>query len=304
MRPSARSLLKGLLPPAAFRGIRDARTALQELRLPATRRSFDAAPTTPGYLAPEALPPLQARYPALPEYGYDSDALARRGRLRADEILKLRGIASARTCLEIGCWDGMVSCALQLAGLQATAVDNRSDGFDARATSAGVRLLQRDATRLELESGSFDLVFSYDSFEHVADPELVLREAARVTRKGGHVFLQFGPLYWSAFGQHAYRSVRVPWCHVLFEPQALQEFAMRSALAPIDFADVNGWSLGRFRELWEKYAARLRRVEYREIRDASHLELIRRHASCFRSKSALLEDFLVASIHVVFQKQD
>jgi SAM-dependent methyltransferase len=302
MRPSARSLLKQVLPPAAFRRIRDVRTSLQALRLPATRRIFQAAPAAPAHLAPEALPPLQARYPALPEYGYDSADLARRGRERAAEVLGLTGAAAARTCLEIGCWDGMVSCALQQAGMQATAVDNRADGFDARASRAGVRLLRADAAGLQFESESFDVVFSYDTFEHLADPERVLQEAARVTRKGGHVFLQFGPLYLSPFGQHAYRSIRVPYCHVLFAKQALQDFASRSALAPIEFADVNEWSLGRYRELWAKFDGPLRRVEYREIRELAHLDLVRDHPSCFRARSGLLDDFLVTSIHVVFQK--
>lgn len=302
MRPTARSLLKQLLPPAALRRVREAQTTVQGLRLPATRRSFQGAPTSPGYLAPEALSPLQSRYPILPEYGYDSADLARRGQARAEEILRLPGASAARTFLEIGCWDGMVSCALQQGGKQAMAVDNRADGFDARASRAGVRLLQADATSLQLENDSFDVVFSYDTFEHVAEPERVLQEAARVTRKGGHVFLQFGPLFCSPFGQHAYRSIRVPYCHVLFAKQALQEFASEHGLAPIEFADVNEWSLGRFRGLWQKYAPQLCKVEYREIRDLAHLGLIREHPSCFKSKSALLDDFIVSSIHVVFQK--
>ncbi len=302
MSPSARSILKRLVPAAAVRRVRDARTAVQALQLPPTRRIFQRAPEVPRHLAPEQLPLLQSRYRGLPEYGYASDELARRGQVRADEILKLPGVAAARTFLEIGCWDGMVSCALQRRGFQATAIDNRPDGFDARASEAGVRMIQSDATRLQLADGSFDAVFSYDTFEHLAHPELVLEEAARVTRTGGHVFLQFGPLYGSPFGQHAYRSISVPYCHVLFDRPALQDFASRRGLPEIDFADVNEWPLERYRALWERFAGRLKRVEYREIRDLSHLGLIRSHPSCFRGKSALLDEFIVSSIHVVFQK--
>jgi hypothetical protein len=44
------------------------------------------------------------------------------------------------------------------------------------------------------------------------------------------------------------------------------------------------------------------RVEYEEIRDLSHLDLIRRYPSCFKSKATLLDNFVVSSIRVVFQK--
>lgn len=245
---------------------------------------------------------LQQRYPALPEYGYDITDLERRGHARAKEILNLPGTSTAKTFLEIGCWDGMVSHALQLKGKHTTAVDNRTEGFDQRASNAGVRLLQQDATHLQFEDGSFDFVFSYDTFEHVAQPERILQEAARVTKKRGHVFLQFGPLYCSPFGQHAYRSITVPYCHILFSRETLQEFVNKQGLEPIEFSMVNEWSLDQYRGLWEKYAHQLRKVEYKEIRDLAHLNLIREYPSCFRNKSTLLDNFLVTSIHVVFQK--
>lgn len=283
--------------------MRNAQTTVQKLWLPYTRRLFQNAQLTPEYLAPENLPLLQQRYPTLPEYGYDTTDLERRGHARAKEILNLPGTSTAKTFLEIGCWDGMVSHTLQLKGMQTTAVDSRAEGFDQRALKAGVRLLQNDATNLQFEDGSFDFVFSFDTFEHVAQPERILQEAARVTKRGGHVFLQFGPLYYSPFGQHAYRSITVPYCHILFSRETLQKFVNKRGLEPIEFSMVNEWSLDQYRGLWEKYTHQLRKVEYKEIRDLSHLNLIREYPSCFRNKSTLLDDFTISSIHVVFQKQ-
>ena len=272
------------------------------MRLPSIGLLFQSAPLTPEYLVPEQLPMLQQRYPALPKYGYDSANLERRGQARAKEILNLPGASAAKTFLEIGCWDGMVSCALKQKGKQTTAVDNQADGFDPRAFKAGVRLLQKDATSLHFDDESFDFVFSYDTFEHVAQPERVLQEATRVTKKGGHVFLQFGPLYYSPFGQHAYRSITVPYCHVLFSKNTLQEFVNERGLEPIEFSNVNEWSLDQYRRLWEENAQQLRKIEYKEVQDLSHLNLIRKYPSCFKNKSSLLENFIVSSIHVVFQK--
>ncbi|MDR2213880.1 MAG: class I SAM-dependent methyltransferase, partial [Pseudomonadales bacterium] len=119
---------------------------------------------------------LQEAYRAPPDYGYDADAVERRGIERASQLLRLSGASSAQSFLEIGCWDGMVSAALQRRGKTATAIDNRSDGFDDRARAAGVHLAQMDAARLSFGDASFDFVFSYDAFEHVASPEDVLRE--------------------------------------------------------------------------------------------------------------------------------
>jgi SAM-dependent methyltransferase len=302
MSSTARSLAKRLSPRAAIRQFRSAQTAFQAAWLPSTHSILQRASTTPEYLAPALLPPLQQRYPAVPEYGYGAADLERRGQLRAREILRLPGGSRASTTLELGCWDGMVSGELQRMGRQATAVDNRAEGFDPRATAAGARLLQQDATHLEFEDASFDCVFSYDAFEHVGAPDLVLLEAARVTKPGGHVFLEFGPIYFSPRGQHLYRSIRVPYCHVLFSPADLQEFSRQHGFEPIDFTHVNGWSLERYRGLWQQCSRQLFKIEYEEVRDLSHLDLIRHYPSCFKSKAALLDNFVVSSIRVVFQK--
>ena len=76
----------------------------------------------------------------------------------------------------------------------------------------------------------FDLVCSFNAFEHVADPEAVLREAVRVTKPGGAVYLLFGPLYWSSYGLHASLSITVPFCHVLFERSVLESYVAEREL--------------------------------------------------------------------------
>ena len=159
-----------------------------------TRRLFEAAKLTPAFLEDQELHRLQERYRALPEYGYDEQSLEVQGNKRAAQILALPGFARAGSVLEVGCWDGMVSCGLQRAGKFTTAIDRHSEGFDVRARAAGVTLREMDAEALQLPDESFDGVFSYDTFEHVARPDRVLAECIRVTRKGGYIYLNFGPL--------------------------------------------------------------------------------------------------------------
>lgn len=56
--------------------------------------------------------------------------------------------------------------------------------------------VEGDATKLELESGSFDLAGCARTLHHVHRPELVVAELARVTRFGGHVVVidQIAPM--------------------------------------------------------------------------------------------------------------
>lgn len=269
-----------------------------------TKRILAAAPEAPVYLDIQALEELQKKYPALPEYGYDPESLEARGKEHATNILNLLGAQEAHSFLELGCWDGMASCILSRKGKKATAIDNRDDGFDKRAASEGVNLLQMDAANLRFEDESFDFVFSYGALEHFDSPEAILREAIRVVKKGGFIYLEFGPLYYSPYGEHAYRSITVPYCHVLFSQEVMNDFTTHKGLAPIDFSHVNGWPLESYEELWSKYSNMLKIVSYKETVDQSHLNLIRKYPSCFKSKSENFENFIVETIKVLFQKQD
>ncbi len=67
---------------------------------------------------------------------------------------------------------------------------------------AGTRFARMDVRQLGFAGASFDLVASTALLEHVDGVEDVTAEMARVTRPGGTVFANFGPLFFTHAGAH------------------------------------------------------------------------------------------------------
>jgi SAM-dependent methyltransferase len=305
MKPKIKSLIKTVLPDSIVNTLRficlDLPLMYEKKR---TQRVFSLAMDTPSYLDINNLEDLLTQYPYPPKYGYDMKSVEARGKERASRILRLPGAGKAQSFLELACWDGMVSGFISQKGKISTAIDNRDTGFDKRAANMGVSLLQMDAAKLLFDDSSFDFVFSFDAFEHFASPESVIREAIRVVRKGGSIYLEFGPLYYSPYGEHAYNSIPVPYCQFLFQKDQINNFTIQKGLEAIDFNEKNGWSLEDYRNLWEKYSSVIKCVRYHETLDLSHLYLINKYSSCFKSKTNYFDNLITSRISVLFQKTD
>lgn len=297
----AKRALRQILPAPALLAVK---RVYAWLMTRSARRAFESASVSPEWLSADKLDHLQTAYPCPPDYGYDATSLDKRGRDRAEVLTRLlTPHVTGRSILELGCADGMVCAALQRAGASTTAVDRSPDLFDERARRDGVRFLEADVTDLPFDDSQFDLVFSYNSFEHFASPDSVFREAIRVANVGGLIYVHFGPLYQSAFGLHADRSITVPYCHYLFPRYELDRYVEAHGLGPIPHNSLNEWSLPRYRELWEDYSAHLNRVLYREIPEVHGTELIVRHPGCFRSKTEEFENLIIGTIEAAFRKK-
>lgn len=137
-------------------------------------------------------------YDVLHEKWYEADdhpiALLRaENRIRAPWIareLESRLKKNAQV-LDVGCGAGFLSNHLALAGCEVTGIDLSQSSlavakkYDRTQT---VRYLHADAYALPFERESFDAVCAMDILEHVEDPTLLIREAARVLRPGGLFF--------------------------------------------------------------------------------------------------------------------
>jgi SAM-dependent methyltransferase len=120
----------------------------------------------------------------------------------------LEDIAPARgTLIEVGCGAGAFAAAIarHRPDLRVIGLDLSASALTA-ARASGVRELVRgDAERLPLRDGAADVLVFFDVLEHVARPEAMLAEAARVLRPGGmlHAFV---PCEGSAYTLHGLAS--------------------------------------------------------------------------------------------------
>ncbi|WP_353198464.1 class I SAM-dependent methyltransferase [Sandarakinorhabdus sp.] len=78
-----------------------------------------------------------------------------------------------------------------------------------------LKYIPADAQNLMFRDDWFDIVFSLNAFEHISDPALALREAVRVTRPGGMLYLRFDPVWTADSGCHFLHRIGAPWAHLL-----------------------------------------------------------------------------------------
>lgn len=92
--------------------------------------------------------------------------------------------------LELGCGTGLILARIAEVAKEAVGVD-LSEKMAAHATKRGIDVRVGSVCDLPFESERFDLTCSFKVLAHVPDIHAALREAARVTRPGGHLLLEF-----------------------------------------------------------------------------------------------------------------
>jgi SAM-dependent methyltransferase len=285
-----------LVPTPARAVVKD---AYNRLRAIGAHRAWRHAAPAAGGLAETELEILARRYPIEEDnYFYDPEAVRARGKARAEELLPL--IAPGASCVEIGSADGMTACAIQETGHNAVAIDIDTSRTDPRARSAGVDVRQMDATRIGFPDETFDLVYSYNAFEHIPDPTLTFAEITRILRPGGMFFLSFTGLRWSPHGAHMYKVLGIPYVTVLFDRSTIDGY-LRSRGQTTDFPWVNEFGIEQFRRVFQSQP-RMKTVRYTEARNRFHTSLIAEYPAQFR-RAPSFDSLLVDRVEALFQKQ-
>jgi 2-polyprenyl-3-methyl-5-hydroxy-6-metoxy-1,4-benzoquinol methylase len=96
--------------------------------------------------------------------------------------------AEARRVLDVGCWRGAFGAALRERGAEVWGVEQVGEAADvARERLDRVETGTLEAVMPDLPSGTFDLITFNDVLEHLAWPQDVLRDCARLLAPGGRV---------------------------------------------------------------------------------------------------------------------
>lgn len=125
-----------------------------------------------------------------------------------------------------------------------------------------VEFLKADAQNLPFRDDWFDFCFSQNAFEHIPDPESALREAVRVTRSGGLIYLMFDPLWTADSGSHFLHFLSGPWEHLIKTDReiARQMSDSGASMAEIDsyLTQMNRRSVAYYREMFTRVTDELK----------------------------------------------
>jgi 2-polyprenyl-3-methyl-5-hydroxy-6-metoxy-1,4-benzoquinol methylase len=124
--------------------------------------------------------------------------------MNAGAVVEAARVLPGMTVVDFGAGTGWLTRGLAQLGCRVISMDvsptalqiGRND-YDTRplvGAQPAPTFLQFNGTRIDLDDGSVDRVICFDSFHHVPNPELVLREFARILKPGGlGAFSEPGP---------------------------------------------------------------------------------------------------------------
>ncbi|MGD0517732.1 MAG: class I SAM-dependent methyltransferase [Thermoguttaceae bacterium] len=163
--------------------------------------------------------------------------------------------------LDMGCGTGEMTIALAKLGCKnVTGVDIvprniAACEFHSKQFGLGNRIqfICRDLNNW-IPPEKFDVLLSFDAFEHIDNPASFLRKMADFVSPRGVAVLSFGPLFHSPFGDHQWDFYRlqIPWRGILFSEKALLKIR-RECFRPTDRAEcfkdvVEGMNRMRYSE--------------------------------------------------------
>jgi SAM-dependent methyltransferase len=109
-----------------------------------------------------------------------------------EQLRSLVSLQGDERAADVGTGAGTLALALAPLVREVVGVDVVPELLDAarQAAPANVQFVEADATALPFEPRSFDLAATRRTLHHIARPELVVAELARVTRAGGHILVE------------------------------------------------------------------------------------------------------------------
>jgi SAM-dependent methyltransferase len=174
---------------------------------------------------------------------------AREGVRRTDDFLRLHGAGIAgRDVLEIGCHAGAHAFAMQALGARRVCATDvceygvrqtrsrtaaeQAAWLETLRSSAAKHFERVEPSRLEFSfvdasamdfREAFDLVVSWETLEHLTDPQRAFERMFRALRPGGHCFHEYNPFFCFS-GGHSLATLDFPYAHVLLSSADFERY--------------------------------------------------------------------------------
>ncbi len=133
--------------------------------------------------------------------------------------------------LDVGCGSGWLSYLLACRGFEVGGIDLDPSAFETPARP-NLRFRQGNATAIPFAAEHFDVVIANTVLEHIAEPDRVLLEMARVLKPGGLLFITGPNLV--ALGPSMVRLLRVwrhrPFREIFFRTSSMPRFPFGTTL--------------------------------------------------------------------------
>lgn len=209
---------------------------------------------------------------------------------------------SPKRILEVSCGDGWTGSLLALGGHQVALSDVKNWRHE---RCREVPFLEWDVcSGAPPQVAPFDLIVAYNATEHWSDPAAALQSLLALLNVGGQLLLDFGPLFNSPWGLHAW-SVRIPYPQFLFSKPFIERKVAELGVDDLGqhtstLQPTNGWTLEQFRTLWKACGAEM--VSNLEDHDFRYLALIEEFPSCFQGRGLNFYEITVNSIEVLLRR--
>lgn len=111
----------------------------------------------------------------------------------------------------------------------------------------------------KLKENKFDVILSWDSFEHFEHPECVIDEMVSLLNPGGKIYIKFGPTWMGPYGRHMHRSFRKdrPWLHLILGEKHIMR--VYSAARGLDY----------FKEKWSEFPDGLNQMTLKKAKSVT-----------------------------------
>ncbi|MCB9076313.1 MAG: class I SAM-dependent methyltransferase [Anaerolineaceae bacterium] len=259
------------------------------------------------YLCYHEAEKLHQKYPIRDHYKYDIASKEARAAKRFGNLSRFFQLAPIKNIVEVGAGDGRLAYLLAQNGFNAHIFDVEDWRDDDIKRVDNIPFYRIDPNeKYERPANSIDLIISYNSFEHVADPTLTLQEMIRITRPGGYIHLEFGPLYNGPWGLHAYRTYYAPYPQFLLDPCVLQQFVAQNKIYDLgayrqNFQYVNQWALVDYRRLVSALEKQVEVIKFHPKIITDELWVVFRYLKYFWGHNLSFDELVTDSLNITLQ---